>query len=311
VDSFTGKLAVVTGGASGMGRELVRQLAAQGCSVAVCDLADRAEATAALAEADAPAGTKVTAHSCDVSDEQQVLRFRDELVERHADRKLNLVFNNAGIGGAGSFVTEPRDSWERVFSIDWWGVYYSTRAFLPLLMDADEGVLVNTSSMNALWPSHGPGRPLTAYGAAKAAVKAFTEALIDDLSENAPHVRAAVVVPGHIGTDFFANSRRAQGITDPEDMTDAELREALPDLLKWGLSPDASTEEVRQFLIRPNELFRDTAPVTAAQAATIILDAVKAGQWRILIGEDAAELDARVRADPEGMGRPQAAGTAV
>ncbi|GGM89452.1 SDR family NAD(P)-dependent oxidoreductase [Dactylosporangium sucinum] len=301
MESFAGKLAVVTGGGSGMGRELVLRLAAEGCSVACCDLDDRAAETAAAAVAAAPPGTRVTAHACDVSDEAQVLRFRDEVARAHPGVPLNLVFNNAGIGGAGSFVEDSREMWERVFAIDWWGVYYCTRAFLPLLMAADEGVLVNTSSMNAFYPSHGVGRPLTAYGSAKAAVKAFSEALIDDLAEHAPHVRVAVVMPGHIGTDFFANSRRAHGEPDPATMSAAELDDMRPILKKYGVADDATTEELRAFMLRPNELFREMAPVTAAQAAGIILDAVRAGRWRILVGADAADLDARVRADPDGM----------
>ena len=109
VDSFTGKLAVVTGGGSGMGRELVRQLAAQGCSVAACDLnPDSVAVTAATAWAAAPPGVQVTGHACDVSDEAQVLRFRDELLEQHASDHVDLVFSNAGIGGGGSFVKDSR-----------------------------------------------------------------------------------------------------------------------------------------------------------------------------------------------------------
>jgi len=120
VDSFEGKLAVVTGGGSGMGRELVRQLAAQGCSVAACDLnADSVAAAAAVARSDAPPGTQVTAHTCDVSDEAQVLRLRDELLAQHASDHVDLVFSNAGIGGAGSFVRDSREDWERTFAIDW------------------------------------------------------------------------------------------------------------------------------------------------------------------------------------------------
>src|SRR5438045_359627 len=135
MDSFSGKLAVVTGGGSGMGRELVRQLTAQGCSVAACDLSGDAVAeTVAMTRAQAPAGVLITGHACDVSDEAQVLRFRDEAMERHASDHVHLVFNNAGISGGGSFVSDPRDVWERTFSVDWWGVYYCTRAFLPLLI---------------------------------------------------------------------------------------------------------------------------------------------------------------------------------
>ncbi|GAA2046107.1 SDR family NAD(P)-dependent oxidoreductase [Catenulispora yoronensis] len=310
MDTFAGKFAVVTGGGSGMGRELVLALAGQGCSVAACDLnLAGAEQVAEAARAVAPAGTAVTAHACDVSDETQVLRFKDEVLAAHPGRALNLVFNNAGIGGAGSFIDDPRAMWERVFAIDWWGVYYCTRAFLPLLIEGPEGVLVNTSSMNALRPTHGPNRPLTAYGTAKAAVKAFTEALIEDLREHAPHVSAAVVLPGHIGTDFFANSRLAHGEGDPETMTEAEIEAQRPILARYGVPAESTTEELRQFMIRPGVLFRESAPVTAAEAAAIILDAVRAGRWRIVVGKDAEELDAQVRADPEAVYEP--AGTAA
>src|SRR5215469_18856226 len=122
MDSFSGKLAVVTGGGSGMGRELVRQLAAQGCSIAACDLnPDTVAVTAATAWAAAPPGVAVTGHACDVSDEAQVLRFRDELVEQHASDHVDVVFSNAGIGGGSSFVKDSRQEWERTFAINWGG----------------------------------------------------------------------------------------------------------------------------------------------------------------------------------------------
>ena len=229
MDSFTGKLAVVTGGGSGMGRELVRQLAAQGCSVAACDLnADAVAQTAAMARADAPPGVRVTSHACDVSDEAQVLRFRDELLDGHTSDHVDLVFSNAGIGGGESFVSGPREVWERTFAIDWWGVYYCARVFLPLLIASGDGVLVNTSSVNGFWASLGPGVPNTAYSTAKFAVKGFSEALIEDLRVNAPDVRVAVVMPGHVGTDIIANSLRARGLPEPERMSDAQLEELIP-----------------------------------------------------------------------------------
>jgi len=158
MDSFTGKLAVVTGGGSGMGRELVRQLAAQGCSVAACDLnADAVAQTAALAREGAPPGVRISGHACDVAEEAQVLRFRGELLEQHASDHVDLVFSNAGIGGGGSFVNDRREDWERTFAVDWWGVYYCARAFLPLLIASGDGVLVNTSSVNGFWATLGPG----------------------------------------------------------------------------------------------------------------------------------------------------------
>jgi NAD(P)-dependent dehydrogenase (short-subunit alcohol dehydrogenase family) len=327
VDSFEGKLAVVTGGGSGMGRELVRQLAAAGCSVATCDLNAEAVADAVgLAQAGAPPEVRVTAHACDVSVEADVLRFRDELLGRHATDHVDLVFSNAGAGGGGSFVSDSRQEWERTFAIDWWGVYYCARAFLPLLIASGDGILVNTSSVNGFWASLGPGTPNNAYSTAKFAVRGFSEALVEDLRVHAPGVRVAVVMPGHVGTDIVANSFRARGLPEIEQMSEAQLEEVIPRsaraaMIRAGLlAEDASADDLRQMLVRANADFRDKAPVSAAEAATIILDGVRSGAWRILVGEDAKIIDAAVRAKPEaaydyaelfgGLAHQQAAGTA-
>ena len=306
MDSFTDKLAVVTGGGSGMGRELVRQLAAQGCSVAACDLnADAVAVIAATAWAAAPPGVRVTGHACDVSDEAQVLRFRDELLEEHASDHVDLVFANAGMGGGESFISGRREVWERTFAVDWWGVYYCARAFVPLLIASGDGVLVNTSSVNGFWAALGPGIPNSAYSTAKFAVKGFTEALIEDLRANAPQVRVAVVMPGHVGTDIIANSLRARGLPAPEQMSDAQVEEVIPRVAQAALigagllAEGASSDDLRQMLVRANADFRDKAPVSAAEAAAIILDGVRSGAWRILVGEDAKMIDAAVRAKPE------------
>jgi NAD(P)-dependent dehydrogenase (short-subunit alcohol dehydrogenase family) len=305
VDSFMGKLAVVTGGGSGMGRELVCQLAAEGCSVAACDLnPDTVAETTAQAQEGAPPGVRVTGHACDVSDEAQVLRFRDELLEGHASDHVDLVFSNAGVGGGESFVTGRREVWERTFAIDWQGVYYCARAFLPLLIASGDGVLVNTSSVNGFWASLGPGIPNSAYSTAKFAVRGFTEGLIEDLRTHAPQVRAAVVMPGHVGTDIVANSLRARGLPAPEQMSEAQLEELIPrdaqaKLISAGLLGEgASADDLRRLLVRANTDFRDKAPVSAGEAATIILDGVRSGAWRILVGADAAMIDAAVRAKP-------------
>src|SRR5215471_9864143 len=236
MDSFAGKLAVVTGGGSGMGRELVRQLAAEGCSVAACDVnADSVAETVTLMEpGTASVPLNVTGHVCDVSDEAQVLRFRDELLDAHGADHVDLVFSNAGIGGGGSFVTEPREVWERTFAIDWWGVYYCARAFLPLLIKSPEGVLVNTSSVNGFWATLGPGIPHTAYSTAKFAVKGFSEALIEDLRTNAPHVKVAVVMPGHIGTGIVVNSGRVLGRPDFDEMPQADLEPVRAQMKRRG-----------------------------------------------------------------------------
>ena len=300
--SYEGKLAVVTGGGSGMGRELVRQLTEQGCSVATCDWhADAVAETTALALASAPAGVRVTSHSCDVSIEAQVLRFRDEVLEQHECDHVDLVFSNAGIGGGGSFIADSREEWERTFAVDWWGVYYTARAFLPLLIASNDGVLVNTSSVNGFWATLGPGVPHTAYSAAKFAVKGFSEALIEDLRTHAPHVRVAVVMPGHVGTDIIANSMRARGLPDPAELNESQVEElfrpgTLAALVRAGaLAQSASADDLRRLLVELNAGFRDNAPLTAADAATSILDQAPDRTWsRMLVAASAA-----VRAKPE------------
>ena len=298
---FGGKLAVITGGGTGMGRELARQLIAEGCDVAMCDVsAENMAETVALCEAEAPQGRIVTAHLCDVGDEAQVLGFRDEVMDQHNRDHINLLFNNAGIAGGGSFVTEDRDLWERTFNICWYGVYYCARAFLPLLIASEEGHIVNTSSVNGFWASLGPMTAHTSYSAAKFAVKGFTEALVNDLRLNAPHVKASVVMPGHIGTSIAINSGKVLGQPSPEDMTSEDIADMRS--LWQGLGVDTENladDEIRAAIAQRQIDFRDNAPMTAAQAATVILDGVRNETWRILVGEDAKVLDRLVREAPE------------
>jgi NAD(P)-dependent dehydrogenase (short-subunit alcohol dehydrogenase family) len=306
VDSYTGKLAVVTGGGSGIGRELVRQLAAQGCSVAACDLnADTVAVTAATSWAAAPPGAQVTGHVCDVSDEAQVQRFRNELLEQHGTDHVDLVFSNAGVFAGASFVKDSRQEWERTFAINWWGVYYCARTFLPLLIASGDGVLVNVSSVAGFWATAGPGAPpITAYSTSEFAIKGFSEALIEDLRSNAPQVRVVVVMPGVVSTDLATNSRRALGLPEWEQLSDAELLELIPDtgravLIGMGLLPeDFSADDLRRAIPRLRDELQGKG-FNAAQAATIILDGVRSGAWRILVGEEAEMLDEQVRANPE------------
>src|SRR6201999_3350091 len=160
---------------------------------------------------------------------------------------------------------DSRAEWERVFAVNWQGVYFCARAFLPLLIKSPEGVLVNTSSLNGFFASLGAGNPHTAYSTSKFAVRGFSEALIEDLRVNAPHVKVAVVMPGHVATNIVANSLMAFGV------------------------PEADA-------LAAGQGFHDSAPLSAAGAATVILDGVRSGAWRILVGADAHGLDEYVRA---------------
>jgi NAD(P)-dependent dehydrogenase (short-subunit alcohol dehydrogenase family) len=299
---FAGKFAVVTGGGTGMGRELARQLIAEGCSVAMCDVSDRNMAeTIRLATADGiPQGAKLTAHHADVSVEGDLIRFRDEAAKAHDTEKLHLLFNNAGIGGGGSIVDTDRDEWERTFNVCWGGVYYGVRTFLPMMLNADEGHIINTASVNGFWASLGPHVSHTSYAAAKFAVKGFTEAMVTDLRLTAPHIKCSVVMPGHIGTEIAANSRKVINNSDADTLSETELARARARMKRMGIDtaaiPDAAIQEMVAAQARA---FHDNAPMTAAAAATVILDGVKADRWRILVGEDAIIMDRMVRETPE------------
>lgn len=298
---FGGRLAVITGAGSGMGRELAVQLAAAGCNLGLCDITLAAlEETQALCAAAGPADLRISIHRCDVSDEQQVLAFRDGVVAAHDAACVHLLFNNAGIGGGGSFIVDERAEWERTFGVCWYGVYYCSRAFLPLVLAAPEAHIVNTSSVNGFWASLGPATPHTAYSAAKFAVKGFTEALITDLRLNAPHVRVSLVMPGHIGTGIALNTGKILRGRDAMGMSAEEVAQARARMAARGLPVDNLPDDhIRAAMHQAALDFRDKAPLTAAQAATIILDGVREQRWRILVGEDAKRLDAMVRAEPE------------
>jgi len=296
-DGFGGRVAVVTGGGTGMGRELVLQLAAQDCAVATCDVSEENLAETAQLCRDEGVPGEVLTHLADVADHGQMREFADRVgAWRPA---VHLLFNNAGIGGGGSFVAGGSHEWERTFSICWGGVYNGTRVFMDLLMAADQGHVVNTSSVNGFWASLGPLTPHTAYSAAKFAVKGFTEALITDFRINAPHLSASVVMPGHIGTSIAINSSKLLG-RDPKELTEAQLVQVRENLAKVGLDPSGlSDEDLKVAMQAQAESFRDNAPMSAAEATRVILAGVARGDWRILVGEDAQILDQMVREDPE------------
>jgi NAD(P)-dependent dehydrogenase (short-subunit alcohol dehydrogenase family) len=247
-----------------------------------------------------PQGLRVTTHIADVSIEDQLKNFRDEISDQQATDKIHLLFNNAGIGGGGSLFTSTREQWERTFNICWGGVYLGVRTFLPMLLKADEGHIVNTSSVNGFWASVGMGVSHTAYSAAKFAVKGFTEALINDLRLNAPHIKCSVVMPGHIGTSIVSNTRKVQSGSESDRLNPNEVLQMRQRLKGMGVDVAAmSDEDIQQAAEERARTFRDEAPTTAAQAAKIILDGVRAGQWRILVGDDAHKLDQKVRQAPE------------
>ena len=249
----------------------------------------------------ASSGNKVSAHRCDVALEADVLAFRDAVLREHATDHVELLFNNAGVAGGGSFIKDAREQWERTFNVCWFGVYHCTRAFLPLLIASQKACIINVSSINGIFAVDRSG-PHTAYSTAKFAVKGFSEALLSDLRLNAPHVSLLLVMPGQIGTSIVTNTLRAHGFKEPKQMTAAELGGLRLWLTARNVPHDTLTdEEVRQVAQARFDEFRDTAPLSPAQAAEQILSAVHSGRWRLLVGEDAKLIDQVARENPEGL----------
>ena len=231
MDNFAGKIAVITGGGSAWALSWPASSARRLPPRVVHLGADALAETKRLCEGSAPNAIRVTTHLCDVAEEAQVMAFRDAVVAEHRTEHVNLFFNNAGIGGGGSFLRDSPEQWEKTFDVCWYGVYFGSRAFLPLLVASSQGHLVNTSSVNGFWASAGPNRPHTAYAAAKFAVKGFSEALVTELRNLAPHVLVCVVMSGHIGTSILANRVLDQMVRDtPEEAYEASFAERLGEL---------------------------------------------------------------------------------
>ncbi|MBP2351428.1 NAD(P)-dependent dehydrogenase (short-subunit alcohol dehydrogenase family) [Kribbella aluminosa] len=278
-----------------MGRELVIQLAARGCGVAACDLdGPGIKETLARAKSVAQKDVILSSHVCDVADRVSVDGLPDAVATAHLADHLDFLFNNAGVHGEESFVNGDRERWERVFSVCWNAVYLPSRAFLPMLMAGRAGWLVNTSSLNGFFARHGDGAPCTAYSAAKFAVRGLTEALIEDFRTYAPSVRVATVLPGTVVTGLSSNSDRILGRrAEPDSAGGVGIRDHLK------LLGVPTTDLAEGDLSKITSLLRDIFMMPAAQAVRQILAGVQEGRWRILVGEDAVEVDAQVRARPE------------
>ena len=197
---FEDRVAVVTGGGSGIGRETCLALAVRGCDVAVVDIStDGAQETAALVER---LGRRATVHRTDVADLDAMLALADAVRSEHGG--CNVVVNNAGVTMAGSFEEDPVEDMAWMVGINVWGVVHGCRAFLPLLREADEGHIVNISSMAGLL-----GLPQNAvYSLTKGAVRLFSEGLRSELISTS--IGVTVVMPGAIDTNIIASARGSQ-----------------------------------------------------------------------------------------------------
>lgn len=252
--NFTDRVVAITGAASGIGRALAVDLAGRGAHLALADLdAVGLAETVGLCEG---RGVKVTSAEVDVADRAAVFAWAAEVAKAHGS--INMVVNNAGVNLAASAAEQSFDDFEWVMNIDFWGVVHGTQAFLPYLRAADEGHVVNISSVFGLVSI--PGQ--SAYNAAKFAVRGFTDALRMELEIEGSNVSVTTIHPGGIKTNIVNKGR-----------TDDSLK-------ALGQDPAAMKDD-----------FDKLAKSTPAKAARQILKAVERNRRRALIGPDAKVFD--------------------
>lgn len=261
--SFENKVAAVTGAGSGIGRALACALARQGCQVALADV--NAEGLAETAALVRQLGVQVTETLVNVADRDAVHAWAEQVVLDHG--RVNLIFNNAGVAHAGTVDGSDYSEYEWIMNINFWGVVYGTKAFLPHLKASGEGHVVNVSSVFGLFAQPG----MSAYNATKFAVRGFTESLRQELDMEDCGVSASCVHPGGIKTNIAKTAR----------MNDSLARVT-------GQEASSARQQFNDQLLR----------TTPDKAAEVILRGVLRDNRRILIGADAWALDGMQRLLP-------------
>jgi len=254
--SFNNKVAAITGAASGMGRQLAVQLARHGCHLALSDVNESGLAGTQVLARQANRAIRISVRTLDVSDRKAVFDWADATAREHG--KVNLIFNNAGVGLASTAEATKIEDFTWLMNINFWGIVHGTQAFLPHLKESGDGHIINVSSLFGLLAAPGT----SAYHAAKFAVRGYTESLRQELDMMKYGVSATCVHPGGIKTAIAQNAR-----TD-------ESMAAL------GIDPRTSKEKFSKNLI-----------TSAEQASATILKSVQNNKRRVLVGWDAIVLD--------------------
>jgi NAD(P)-dependent dehydrogenase (short-subunit alcohol dehydrogenase family) len=250
---FNGKVAAITGAGSGIGRALALELAGRGARLALSDV-DSAGVEETVAEVAGRGGT-AQGYTLDVSNRQAVFAHAEEVASDLG--KVNLIFNNAGVAMHNPILETPIEDIEWLMGINYWGVVYGTKAFLPHLIASGDGYVVNVSSVFGLIAV--PGQ--AAYNSAKFAVRGFTEALRQEMLMSGTPVGVSCVHPGGVKTSIARSAH-------------------LP-----GRDPVESAKQ-----------FEKTARTTPERAARTILRGVERNRAKILVGPDAYAIDVMGRA---------------
>lgn len=235
MDTIEGKVAVVTGAASGIGRALALRCAAEGAAVVLADVEEAALGATAAEVAGAGAGTDVLAVPTDVSDGAAVDALRDAALDRFG--AVHLVCNNAGVSIGGALWDHPAEDWEWVLGANLWGVIHGVRAFTPTLLAQGEGHIVNTASMAGLISPPFMG----IYNVTKHAVVALSETLHAELAMAGRGVGVSVLCPGWVSTRIHEADRNRPGAADrppAEQAAAAGFRDLVAGLITGGLDPD-------------------------------------------------------------------------
>jgi NAD(P)-dependent dehydrogenase (short-subunit alcohol dehydrogenase family) len=236
MERFEGRVAVITGGASGIGLALARRFAGEGMNVVVGDVEEPA-LKRAVDELRA-GGAEVEGVVTDVTDAEQMQALADAAAARFGG--VDVFCNNAGVGGGGLSWEMPLSTWEWVLGVNLWGVIHGIRAFVPLLMQQDEGHIVNTASIAGLVaaPFMGP------YNASKHAVVALSETLHHELAMMAPQVKVSVLCPGWVNTNIADSSRNRPAHLQGDSLEDGAGGELLRQVIAQGMAPADLAEKV-------------------------------------------------------------------
>jgi NADP-dependent 3-hydroxy acid dehydrogenase YdfG len=271
--TFREKVAVITGAGSGMGRYLAILLAKDGADVCICDINEETlnETLAMLRKYN----VSVSSHLLDVSDKESIEALPQKVIDEHG--KVDLVFNNAGVGSGSYFKDMHKDNWDWVMGINFEGVINSTRAFIPHMIHNSEAAIVNTSSIFGMVAI--PGQSV--YHATKFAIRGFTESLALEMKQTNPNLQIHCVHPGHIGTNIASSARMSE-----EDFDKTQARMSI-----FNRNPPKTQQEM-------GELFKEGG-MHPSKAAKIILNGVKKNKSRIFVGLDAKLLDLSQRLFPK------------
>ncbi len=256
--SLADKVAAITGAASGIGRELAVTLAEEGCNLALADIDE--EGIAETISMIRNGSVNVTSRHCNVADRDNVYAFAEHVRQAHGH--VDVVINNAAVMVADSLEEVSYEDFEWLMGINFWGVVYGTKAFLPYLKLRPEAHVVNMSSINGIvtTPNNGP------YCIAKFAVIGFSETLLQEL--HGTNVRVSWVLPGGVKTNIVRNTRFR--------------KQANPKLGREGAI----------------EWFERAAKTSPEQAARTIVAGIKKNKSRILVGPDAYFIDVMKRLMP-------------